>query len=116
MADCDLVGDSEETPTTLCDGDRTNNVWIDGGDPAVGNGACMLDTMREDQVVYVLQRDERAREDLKRVTTNERLLELANTVPSLPKDWPGDAIQDELNPPRQVLLYTNFKGQPPWNQ
>ena len=56
--DCSEEAAADEEPTTLCDGDRSHNVWIDGGDRALGNGACQLDTMTEDQVVYTIQRNE----------------------------------------------------------
>jgi len=120
VSDCDPneVGSvEEEAPTTLCDRDRVNNVWIDGGNKETGEGGvCQLDTLREDQVVYVIQRDQRARADLLRVTSNEYLQELARTVPPLPQERPGDKLQQELNRNRPVKLYTEFKGIPPWNQ
>ena len=46
------------TRTTYCDGDRKNNVWVEGVQDEDGNGGiCMLDTMTEQQVAYVLQHD-----------------------------------------------------------
>ena len=107
MADCDCTT-TEEIPCTMCDGDKTNNVWMAGT-------VCLLDTMTEDEVIYVVQRDHRARVDLRRITTNERLLEIANTVPSLPSESEGDRLQRELAGPAPAF-YAIFRGQPPFAQ
>jgi hypothetical protein len=106
MADCDCTTTETEAPCTLCDGDRTNNVWMAGS-------ICLLDTMTEDQVIYVIQRDHRARVDLRRITTNERLIELANTIPSLPSENEGDRLQREMAGPAPAF-YAVFRGQPPF--
>jgi hypothetical protein len=114
---CDDETTAEETvaPATLCDLDRTNNVWVEGVVDEDGNGGiCMLDNMREDQVVYVLQRDEVARADLCRVTSNEHLLELAATVPRLPTGRAGDVLQKGMNRNSESLaFYSVFRGRPP---
>jgi hypothetical protein len=104
---------TETTTTTLCDRDRTNNVWVEGGD-GDGSGVCLLDTMSEEQVIYVLQRDEKAREDLRRVTSDEHLLELAETVPRLPTTPLGDSLQSEVNRNADsIAFYSVFRGRPP---
>lgn len=77
---------------TKCDRDRENNVWVDRGTPGA-IGICLLDTMTEDQVIYVLERDERARADLRRVTSDCRLLELADQVKRLPTEEHMDVQQ-----------------------
>lgn len=118
MTNCnDETTTTEEAaaPATLCDRDRVNNVWVEGLVDEDGNGGiCLLDNMREDQVVYVLQRDETARTDLCRVTSNERLLELAATVPRLPTGRVGDQLQSEVNRNSESLaFYSVFRGRPP---
>jgi hypothetical protein len=75
-----------QTPSTKCDLyiPGTKNVWVERGDsPNDVNapGVCMLDTMCDAQVICVIERDEQAREDLLRVTSDAHLLELARTVP-----------------------------------
>lgn len=95
-----------------------DNVWMEGRD--MDNnvpGICLLDTMTEAQMVYVLQRDERARADLPRITTDKAFLTLADTVPRLPVVDGGDQAQSELN--RQadsIPFYSQFRGQPPFAQ
>jgi len=102
--------------TTACDRDRKNNVWVEGPVDSNGQGGiCLLDTLCEQQVVDVLQRDDRARADLVRVTSHPRLLELAATVPHLPKTNDGDVLQKEMNQ-NTIPFYAIFRGQPPFAQ
>ena len=104
--------DNEPKPS-LCDGDRTNNIWVEGGNPSIGNGICLLDTMTESQVVYSLQHNPKAAADLKRVTTNEALLHLADTVPLLPTTVEEDETQKEMNrhdEPGSIPFYAIFRG------
>jgi len=101
----DYTTEETVTPATLCDLDRTDNVWVEGD-------VCMLDTLREDQVIYILQRDEKARADLCRVTSNEHLRELAATVPRLSTERPGDKLQKQGNQ-NTIPFYATFKGRPP---
>lgn len=70
---------------TYCNLDIVNNVWVEGVvDPDNGKrGICMLDTMSKEQVVYVLQHDPKARDDLPKVTSNPDLLNLLALVPLL---------------------------------
>lgn len=83
-----------------------------------GNGGiCMLDTMTRAQVISVIEADDVARADLKRVTSDPCLLELANNVQKLPTEEPGDTLQRELG--RQadsIPFYSVFRGQPPFAQ
>jgi len=112
------------TPTTKCDlyVPGTPNVWVERGDsPNDVNapGVCMLDTMEECQVVYILQRDDKARADLLRVTSDERLRELAATTPKLPVVEQADAEQalyNEPNNPGSLPFYAIFRGRPPFAQ
>jgi len=110
--------EEESTSTrrgTYCDGDRVNNVWVEGAVDADGNGGiCMLDTMTEEQVVYVLQRDPKAREDLQRVTTDADLKAWAETIPLLPTGNEGDKLQREVNNnAASIPFYSVFAGKPP---
>lgn len=105
-------------PTTKCDRDKVNNVWVEGHDPEKGvPGICLLDTMEEYQVINVLQRNERARQDLKRVTSDARLLELAEKIPRLSETNTDDDLQkDHGNTTNAGPFYTVFRGQPPFSQ
>lgn len=109
-----------ESKPTKCDlfrpGDK--NCWVEKGDETA-RGVCMLDTMEECQIIYAIQRDERARADLLRVTSDERLRELATTVPRLPKVEEEDAQQALVNRPNSaesIPFYAIFRGQPPFAQ
>ena len=101
-------------PTTKCDRDRVNNVWVEGADENGEGGICLLDTMTEAQVIYTLKRDETARADLRRVTSDVDLLTLADTVPRLTTDRTGDVLQSGLNRNADsVAFYSVFRGRPP---
>lgn len=111
--------DDETKKPTYCDGDRVRNMWVEGGDPSVGDGVCLLDTMSEAQVVYSLQHNPKAAADLIRVTTDENLRHLARTVELLPTTVEGDEAQKELNRHDEVgsiPFYAIFRGQPPFAQ
>jgi len=98
------------------------NVWIERGDsPNDVNalGVCMLDTMCDEQIIYVLERDEQARMDLLQITSDPHLLELARTVPRLPTVEQMDVEQAQLNQPNNsgsIPFYSIFRGQPPFAQ
>jgi len=106
---------TEETRTTYCDGDRVNNVWVEGVQDEAGNGGiCMLDTMTKEQIVYVLQRDPKAAEDIQRVTTDAELKAWAASIPMLPTENQGDKLQTEMNAnARTIPFYSQFQGKPP---
>jgi hypothetical protein len=79
----------------------------------------MLDTMTDAQVIYILERDEKARADLLTVTSDPCLLKLAQTVPRLPVVEETDAEQalvNRPNEPAQNPFYAIFRGQPPFPQ
>ncbi len=116
---------------TRCDLYRQgqNNVWVlkaKSGTGLVGpdktedvTGICILDTMTRAQVIYVLERDEKARGDLVTVTTDPELLHLARTIPRLPVVEETDAEQALLNRPNEPAqnpFYAIFRGQPPFAQ
>ena len=94
-----------------------NNCWVEGVVSETGEGGiCLLDTMTEAQIIYTLQRDERARADLLRVTSDEYLLGLANSVPRLSTTRGGDVLQQQMNRNATSLpFYNQFRGKPPWN-
>jgi hypothetical protein len=108
-------------PCTRCDlyVQGTQNVWVEKGpspEDQQALGICMLDTMSDAQVIYVLERDEKARADLQRVTSDKHLLQLARTVPRLPVVEETDAEQALLNRPHEPAqnpFYGIFRGQPP---
>jgi len=70
--------------------------------------------MSDCQVIYVLERDERARADLIRVTDDAHLLNLANTIPRLPTIETSDAEMKGQN--SYSPFYSVFRGQPPFAQ
>lgn len=90
-------------PPTLADGDTLDNYWMEGG-------ACLLDTMTKDQVVYVLQRNPLARQDLKRLTSCQELLALLDEVPLLPTKQEDDRDMALLNRGDCLPFYTIFRG------
>jgi len=100
---------------TLCDLDRRNNVWVEGADANGAGGICLLDTMEECQVINSLQRSQRAKDDMIKVTSNEFLRNLANTVPLFPTTNEGDVLQKEVNQ-NSIPFYSLFRGQPPFAQ
>lgn len=122
QACCDLPLDEEATaaasgPSTCCDRDRVNNVWVEGADEEGRGGVCLLDTMTEAQIIGILKVNETARADLKRVTSSAALLELAETTPRLPTQEAGDKLQTELNRNADSIpFYSIFRGQPPFAQ
>lgn len=109
-------------PTTKCDlfVPGIQNVWIergDGPDDKNALGICMLDTMTDPMIINVLERDEQARADLFKITTNAHLLELARTIPRLPVVETMDAEQaqfNQSNDPHSIPFYAIFRGQPPF--
>lgn len=112
----DPCGEPTTTRKTYCDGDTTNNLWLEKGEPGA-IGICMLDTMKECQVIDVISRNDRARADLLRVTTDPHLQELARTVPRLSSEEPADVLQSSVNKNAESIpFYTIFKGQPPFAQ
>lgn len=99
---------------TLCDGERINNVWVEGGTATV-IGICMLDTLEEHQIINIIQRDPQARIDLAKVTTNPYLLNMLERIPMLPGVNEGDELQKEVNQNTVSPFYSQFRGQIPWN-
>lgn len=112
--------DDPAPKTTKCDLYRPGelNVWVERGTPGAV-GICLLDSMSRDQVIYSLERDDVARQDLTRVTTDPELLELAATVVRLPTAELVDMEQTIHNRPQEpagIPFYAIFRGQPPFAQ
>ncbi len=111
-------------PTTFCNLYRPGmtNVWVEKGpNPEDINcpGICLLDTMSEAQIIWSIEHDEKARQDLLLVTTDPHLRELATTIPRLPVVEETDAEQALINRPNEPSgnpFYTIFRGQPPFAQ
>lgn len=109
-------------PITKCDRyvSGTKNVWVERGDsPNDVNaiGVCMLDTMCDAEIINSIERDEQARQDLLKVTSDPYLLNLARTVPRLPTVEMTDAEQAQLNQQHGAIpFYSWFRGQPPFSQ
>lgn len=108
-------------PCTKCDGpaDRTKNVWVERGNNLGDNlvaGVCMLDTMTEEQIIAIIERDDQARVDLFSITTDARLHELARTIARLPTTSESDVVQNGLTPKGAPPFYALFRGQPPFAQ
>lgn len=106
--------DCPPPPVTKCDRDKNNNVWVEGYDAEKGiPGICLLDTLCDAQIIDVLQRDEIARRDLKRVTSDAHLLELADTIPRFPETFEEDQQMKELGDNQASPFYSIFRGQIP---
>jgi hypothetical protein len=95
--------DGNGPPPTLCDGDITNNAWFT-------EGVCLLDTMSKQQIVYTIEHNPKARQDLARVTTCEPILQLLNDIPLLNTAQEDDAQQKRFNQSDCLPFYTIYKG------
>lgn len=106
----------DDAPTTLCDRDVENNVWVEGVvDVAAGKrGICTLDFLSRQQIVDILQRDPRAREDLPRVTSNPELRQLVAMTKLLPATDLSEELQSRAaRHPAGMPFYSVFRGRPP---
>jgi hypothetical protein len=100
---------------TRCNRDRVNNVWIEGGNPETGEGGvCLLDNMTDQQIIWIIERDERAREDLIRVTDDVHLQEIARSIARLPTRDDPEPVRGMTN--TSVPFYSAFGGRPPFAQ
>lgn len=120
------------TRCTLCDlyVEGTPNVWVERASVSANlfatatpdysvTGICSLDTLKEDQIINIIERDDKARADLLKVTSNHHLRKLALTVPKLPTMELVDAEQlnqNRPNEPSSIPFYAVFRGQPPFAQ
>lgn len=113
---CDTPAQDPNCFRSLCTGPRAGNVWVEGDvGPDGTGGICLLDTMELPQIINSIQRDDQARSDLLKITDNEYLLNLAHTLPPLPKVNEGDVLQKEMNQ-NSIPFYSIFRGQPPFAQ
>jgi hypothetical protein len=103
MSDPDCDETCEDPRPSLCDGDTSNNEWF-------VNGVCMLDQMSKAQIVYSLEHNPVARQDLPRVTTCHELLELLQNVPLLSTVQEDDAAQQRFNQQTPIPFYSLFRG------
>jgi len=118
---CTPLLSEEEEITTYCDlyVQGTRNCWVvKGKNPGdeKAPGICMLDTMTKEQVIYTLERNEMARADLKKVTSDPDLLKLADTVKRLPIAERSDveqALGNRPNDAASIPFYSLFRGKPP---
>lgn len=106
-------------PTSKCDRYDPGNVWVEHGEGPFDCqtiGVCLLDTMSDDEIRYVIERNEAARQDLLAITTDDHILNIANTTPRLSEGdvEVGDELMRVFNKDSMVM-YTHFGGQPPWN-
>lgn len=104
----------EKRVVTKCDRDTTNNVWVEKPDGEDVPGVCMLDTMDTEGIANVIARNDRARMDLMRVTSDPALQELARTVPRLTPTYEEEKIQQALDSARRANMspfYSIFRGQ-----
>jgi hypothetical protein len=75
--------------------------------------------MCDEQIIHVLERDDKARSDLLKVTSDQGLINLAKTVPKLPTVEQSDVEQALLNQPHNsgsIPFYALFRGKPPFAQ
>ena len=113
--DSECVDTPAQPVGTKCNLDTRDNVWFERGDPGA-IGICLLDTLDDSQVIYCVERDDRARDDLFRVTSDPRLLEIARTIPKLPTVELADEEQTDINRPKtaaSIPFYAIFQGRPP---
>lgn len=106
----------DETPSTLCDLDVENNVWVEGVVDLAGGkrGICTLDYLNRPQIVDILRRDPRAREDLPRVTSNPELRQLVVDTQLYPaKELSEDLQSRSARNPSSFPFYSVFRGRPP---
>ena len=121
--------DCKQTPcgcppvsTSKCKRLLEPNVWIERGTNSGSEnaiGICLLDTMTEEQVIYTLERDPKARADLLKVTDDPQLLHLAKAVMPLPSQEESDMHQKWFNrtdAPAANPFYAIFRGNPPFAQ
>jgi hypothetical protein len=95
---------------TVCNGDNTNNMfWRPGAEGFPGQ--CILDEMTYGQVFAVLQRHPKAAEHLLRITDDETLVAMANTVPLIESEIVSNQkVVDRLNANTTTRYYTLFRG------
>jgi len=121
---CEIPAECETPTATRCDlyVPGTENVWVERGcspNDASAPGICLLDTMCDEQIIHVLERDDKARSDLLKVTSDQGLINLAKTVPKLPTVEQSDVEQALLNQPHNsgsIPFYALFRGKPPFAQ
>lgn len=108
MPDCEREPDDTVnrnwTCCTLCQGDKTDNIFY-------VNGKCKLDEVTWEQLYMVLRKVPQAKRDLQRITTDPILLKLAAET-RLETDEIEDDKQaaDLINKKNTLPMYTVFRG------
>lgn len=110
----DLVMSDDVNPEkgkcTVCDGDRTDNIWFEPGPPGFP-GRCILDELTFEQVYYVLQRVPQAKPDLLRITSDPVLIQLANDSRLITDEIEsGQKATDLINRQGTLPFYTLMRG------
>lgn len=93
-----------QTLPSLGDGDPTDNVWW------TEEGVCLLDTLTVSQVTYILERSQRAKDDLKRATTCRDLWCMADDVPLLPTMREDDQLMKSFGESVPLPFYQLYRG------
>jgi hypothetical protein len=96
---------------SVCSGDNTNNMWWRPGAEGFP-GQCILDELTFGQVYAVLRRHPHAAEHLRRITNDETLLMLANSVGLVESEIVSNKrVTDKFNANTVVKpYYTLFRG------
>lgn len=88
---------------TVCTGDKSNNIWF-------VNGKCKLDQLTYEQVQYILSRVPQAKKDLLRITTDPKLLDLANSTKPINQEALDDAAAVKRLHRNTLPFYTVLRG------
>lgn len=113
MSDCDEadsislednVNDNYQT-CTVCTGSTANNIFF-------VDGQCRLDQMTYEQVWLVLKRVPGAADHLRRITSDPKLIRMANETKTLAQDQAEEqAAHDRINKgPNSLPFYTVLRG------
>ncbi len=95
---------------TVCDGDKTDNIWFQPGPPGFP-GRCILDELTFEQVYYVLQRVPQAKPDLLRITSDPVLIQLANDSRLVTDEIESNQkAADMINKQGTLPFYTLMRG------
>ena len=98
-------------------GDTTNNYWFREGvnllttmtrQPTPQEDGTVAYCWDTSDVIYAIERNEKAREGLLRITQCKTLIHLANTISSLPTRQADDGMTSKYQSP--IPYYTLFRG------
>jgi hypothetical protein len=94
---------------TVCTGDTSNNIWVQPGPPGYP-GKCKLDLLTYEQVYCVLQRVPCAKADLLKITSDQCLVNLANSTQLVVPEKEDNAIAASRLMRNSLPYYTVFRG------